>query len=824
MPQKIARYAFYLFVILLLLVNFLFTITMHQIHNIHQHFANTLSTSLGGEYSFESSHIKWNNYTKELYIETHKNHLHDSLFHEHNRPLAHIGSVKSTISFWSIFTPDIDIKFIEAHDVDFHLFVDSNGYTNSYLLQAKGKDSTAQKKAVKNLNIQHIALHNVHVNIKNQLQDKEFAFNIDSLIGRLDQNSEKLELDFTLSTFIEKLGFNMEKGPFLENQQLYIPQTVLTFDKVNKTLQFVDKELYVDSQLVHLSLFFDFLSQPKSYDVKINTPQIPFNKGLAFVNKHLRKFLNMVDFEHPLDVNVHIKGELIPKYKPYAKVDFYTDSNLMISDYGHLKNMSIKGFFSNSYDETKEFNDANSIIFIEHLDGYFDDNIPIHGDSIFVQNLKDPYLDAHISAKTDVSHLNSIFGSSLQFSRGNAEVDLHFKGHIAKNKTTQRTMDGHILIKNADLLYTPRQVKLTNINLNSTFKGKDFIINTMSATKGQSKLNINGRAENFFNAYFDNPEAVKIKINLTSPFLDLKDILSLATTNKPTTKTVVKNKKSQPKKLKEINDRIDNLLALGQLNINMDLKKIQHNNFISYNNKVNVDFLQDRILINKAALQHADGHINLNGTIHQTQKNNPFKIKGNIDNVDVSRFFYAMDNFGLESLKYDNLNGQFYSTFEVDGRFTDNGQLLDKSLAGFINFELRDGALVRFGPLAEIGKYVFRNRHLDSISFNKIHNHFIFENGRVIIFPMSIKSSIINIDLQGFYSFTSGTDIAIHIPIFNKDKKTTVFNSKFLSFNLRAKDGEDGKAKIGWDPNAKGKNNLDGFNFRIPQETNDDEK
>src|SRR5690606_6490371 len=125
-----------------------------------------------------------------------------------------------------------------------------------------------------------------------------------------------------------------------------------------------------------------------------------------------------------------------------------------------------------------------------------------------------------------------------------------------------------------------------------------------------------------------------IKLNLNSAYLDLKDIMSLAAPTRGNSfPTQPVNKQS--KKLQQINDRIDNILTLGQLNLNMNIQHIQLGNFNAFNNKVNVDFLTDKIQINNASLEQSQGFIQMNGVIHQSLHNNPFHIEGVIQDVNV---------------------------------------------------------------------------------------------------------------------------------------------------------------------------------------------
>lgn len=819
--QKTLRYTFYSILFVLLLLNLSFYIVTNHIQTFHKKIAENLSEKIGGTYTFDSTTVFWQNFSSDIIVSTYNNEIFDTNFIFHGKKLLHVGELQSEISFWSILLNKIDIQTITLKDVEMNLFSDSNGFSNSYLLKSdKQKDNKTSTS--KNIQVERLHLENIHVSITHYERAKAIEFFIDSLKGSISQSDSLLTAFIKIDAFIEQLGFNLEKGPFLVNQKVHVPYSSFYFDKEMQRLISNTKKIYVDDQEIFIKLLFDFLEKPGNFDIQITAPNIDYEKGLAFVNDKIRRILGLMNFEEPLAVQIDLKGKLIPRYKPLVLAKYFTHDNYMTSDFGTIKDLSIQGIYHNNYIHGMGYNDSNSLLYISKFQGFYNDNIPIYSDSILITNLKDPYLNVKISTNTKVEHLNSLFGKSMNFTKGNAEVFLHFKGHLAKSKIEQRSINGFIKIQNADFVYYPRNWSMNDINLSAEFKDKNFIMNNISANKGNSKLSISGKAENFLNAYFDNPEAINISLILNSDFLDINDISSLTTNT--TTISNSKPVKPKPKKIQELNNRIDNILELGNLNLQMNLKKIQYNNFIANNTKVNVDFLSDKIRINHAELEQSDGIIQIHGEILQKQVNNPFHVEGYIRDVDISQFFYAMDNFQLKALQSENIQGTFHSQFSVNGRFTDQGHFLKNSLHGFLNFELKNGALINFGPLDEIGKYVFRNRHLDSIHFERIHNHLIFENGRVLIFPMAIESSLININLQGIYSFESGTDIAIHIPFTKKDIKTSFFNSsKYFSVNLRAKD-EDGKVKIAWDPNMKGGSNIEDYRFRFPSEYNDSNK
>ena len=79
---------------------------------------------------------------------------------------------------------------------------------------------------------------------------------------------------------------------------------------------------------------------------------------------------------------------------------------------------------------------------------------------------------------------------------------------------------------------------------------------------------------------------------------------------------------------------------------------------------------------------------------------------------------------------------------------------------------------------------------------------------------MDIRSTALNITVEGVYDFKKGTDMFIKLPLRNllKSQANTDISDNGraahgVSLRLRAKTGDDGKLKVSWDPLRLAKRN-----------------
>jgi len=253
-----------------------------------------------------------------------------------------------------------------------------------------------------------------------------------------------------------------------------------------------------------------------------------------------------------------------------------------------------------------------------------------------------------------------------------------------------------------------------------------------------------------------------------------------------------------------VSRQLDVVLASSNVNMNVQLDKVTYQRFTAQNVKAVLELTNSDILLKQIALQHAGGNMQLAGALHQQGNNNNFTMNATVNNVHISQLFYAFDNFGLSSLTADNLKGNVSAKVNLKGNVLDNGSLGKNSLYGTINFNLKNGALVNFGPLADIGNFAFRKRHLDSITIDNLSNTFQVQGNKVLIPPMRIASSAINIDVNGVYGIDGGTNINLDIPLRNPAKDSAITDKeekrkrsrKGIILHLRAVSEKDGKVKI----------------------------
>ena len=427
--------------------------------------------------------------------------------------------------------------------------------------------------------------------------------------------------------------------------------------------------------------------------------------------------------------------------------------------------------------------------------------VPLRADTIRVVNLKQPLLRGHFRSEFPLTNLNgSSEGSPVLFKEGTANADLYYTGPVLSSDPTPSSLQGVVQVKKGAFNYIPRNLSFHDANATLRFTGQDLLLENVHIQSEKSNLQMDGVVKNLLNLYFTTPDKIALTWNIRSQMVDLNEFKSFLAPRRK-----AKQSRGQQKaKIGRVSRQLDVVLASSNVKMQVQLDKITYQRFTAQNVKAVLELTNTDILLKQISLQHAGGSMQLAGKMHQQGNNNNFQMNATVSNVHISQLFYAFNNFGLASLKSDNLRGNVSAKVNLRGNVLDNGTLGKHSLFGTINFNLKNGALINFGPLADIGNFAFRKRRLDSITLNNLAGTFQVEGNKVIIPPMRIASSAINIDVKGVYGIDEGTNINLDIPLRNPARDSVVTDDgekrkrsrKGIVLHLRAVSEKDGKVKI----------------------------
>jgi hypothetical protein len=724
--------------------------------------------------------------------------LRDSMWHEHKHDLLKAKYIYTSVNVFSIIKGQPHIEDITIDGGEAYLFTDSAGYSNKNALSKKVQKELNKKS--KQPEISKLFAKNVHFVFENKTKFKLFEIDVRNVKAVLDYVPEGWNAQVKAEALIKEFNFNIKAGSFLKNKTLKL-DIAIAYDEKNNTASVPIQDILIDNDRLLLGVKFFMNEKPTRFTVNIKSDNIYYKNALSLVSPNISKNLKYLDLKEPLKLEADIYGLMKFRDTPLVNVRWEVTDNTFIVPGAEITDVSFTGDYTNEVDVEKGHNDVNSQIHAYGMKGRYMD-IPFHADTIQVTNLINPTLEGRFRSKFEIAKLGPVLGDrSFNFKEGTAEMNLIYRASInPKDDTTHPFINGYVQVKNAAMTYVPRGLGFTNSNLTLLFTGHDLYVNDVKLQSGATTLYMKGVLLNFLNLYYSNPEKIVLDWTIRSPQINLNEFRGLISN-----RAVYRSPARTNIQVTKLSRQLDNVLEQSSVHMNLHVDKVNYRKFFASNINADVTMAQSGITLKDVRVSHADGKIRLNGSMDQGGPINEFRLDSKIDNVHIDQFLDAFENFGQATITAKNIDGRFYAQAKISGSIKDNGDLVPRSLNGTLNFNLKDAALVNFEPLVNIGKYIFRKRRLENVTFADLKNTLQVKGEKIYIPPMMIESSAINARVEGIYSLGAGTDIAVDVPLRNPKKDELIMDDslkserqmKGLVIHLRAVDDDnDGKVKI----------------------------
>ncbi len=719
--------------------------------------------------------------------------LKDSLFRQHHHALLDVKEIFVKVNTFAILRKKVEIRQISLKDGNIDLYTDSSGYSNTYLLQGH---SSGGKQPV----IERFRMENMQFSLENGQKNKRFRFAIRSMRGEMKNNEEGWTCALHTDMRIQDMAFNTAKGSYAQNKTLQA-DIDLRFTSATRTLSVPSQILYFDQQPFTFDGTFNFSQAPPVFSLKITGNHVHFREAASLLTPAISRKLDSIDFAQPLNVQADIRGHMQYRDTPYVHVTWDTKDNVLSAQSLVLGSCSFRGGFLNEVTPGNGHNDANSRLSLYDFKCRFGD-IPVSADTIRIFNLKKPLLTGRFRSRFPLGSLTAVMDTGLfRFSKGGMDVDLEYQGSWDARDTMAGFLRGTMKVQDGAFVYVPRGLAFSNCQATLDFTGQDLFLRNVHVQSGNSTVQMEGSIRNILNFYFSAPEKIVLDWSVRSPLINLNEFQSFFTQRR---KGAVSQRKKQQDMARAIK-QLEVMLDACSMNMKVALDKVRYRQFTASNVKAGIYVTRNDVRLNNVALQTAGGQMQLNGSIaHGGVGNDRFSVDARLRQVQIDQLFHAFEDFGQNAIRGKNLKGILSATAKVSGGLKEDVSIKRHSLFGAVTFDLNKGALIHFEPLEDIGMFIFRKRDMSNITFENIHNTLDIQGNKIIIHPMMIASSVLNIQLEGIYGFSKGTNIKMKVPLRNPKKDELITDAEELKkrrkkgivINLRAVDGPDGKVKI----------------------------
>ncbi|MBS1739063.1 MAG: hypothetical protein JST88_00845 [Bacteroidetes bacterium] len=710
-----------------------------------------------------------------------------------NKPLLTAKNLFVKVNVWSLLQKQVKIERIWICDAEINIHADEKGNPHTDILSG----NSGKKMDTKGFEINIEMLHFVY---ENSVRRKYFNINLIDGEGRFKKNKNGWKASLSFVSTVSSLCFNTDKGSYAKGKTIK-GNWQISYDEGLKKLTVFDNSLLIDADKIQGVATFFLAEKPVKYILKLRDNAILFKNATAIFPQQISQKLSFVNLKNTIQIEALLNGQIRLKDTPTVFINWQTSKNILSLPLGDIFDCSLVGNFTNKGNIGQGCNQSKPSVQLYRVHGTWQ-RIPFDADTLLVSNLSQPILDGNFRSTFNLPQVNNVLGSkSFLFQSGYATAHIRYHGGIRKTDTTKAFVYGFINTNDATFSYVPRLMHFSKCALEVRFEGRDVFIPKLEITGGTSTILMSGSAKDFLSLYYTDPQKMMILWDLRSTHLNLADFAPLFSKRKESSYVdSSKLKTLSDKRIAKIAIAMDRIMEESSVHVNILIDSLNYRHFSAGRIAAEMTLHDQIIEIQKVQLHHADGLLLANATIRQEEGPNPFRLKAQIKDVDVKKFFAAFDNFHQKTLSAENINGKFFAKADITGSLYDNGILMPYSLGGTVLFNLKNGCLNNFPPLMKMGKIIFPNRDFKNIRIARMQNTLQIAGNKIIIPPMFLESSVFNAQIKGVYGFKSGTNIKIDVPLRNPQKNANVFSDslreklsmKGIVLHLQAIEGKNG--------------------------------
>ena len=748
--------------------------------------------------------------------------LRDSVWQQHHHDLLKVETIEIRLSpARSLAAGQLQAGKVFLQQGTVYLYTDTSGYSNTSVL------SGLQQPAGKARDVQppDIALTDIKVVYDQQERHKLFGLDIRDLDCAIEKDKRTLLLQVHAGEIgIDHFSFNTAKGDFLKGSIL-TGHFLLQYSPASHIIQGTHVSIRINGHPFLFSGRFFPTVHPDPFFLTLQTSEIPYREATALLTPVLQQKLNAYDIDQPVSVNAQLDAGSADDPTPQMLIRMNLDKGNVITPAGRFTAVSFKGSFTNEWVHGKKREDENSAVRLAGFAGTWE-NIPLTADTITITDLHHPFVACDLHTKIGLPRLNELAGSrTLRFEKGTCALNITYRGPLSEHDTVRTMVNGTLNIDTATVVYLPYQFRLTDCNGSIRLKDQDLLVDRLEAHAGSSKVTIRGSARNLVTLLDQNVQNVVMDWTLRSPRLDLGDFTALA--GRPLSGAAA------PKApFSAAASRIDQVLKDGQVHVQIEAADLRYKKFAGAHARADLQFSNEEIRLNKMELDQGSGSLSLSATLRRhsgartgnastvnaagaaddagvgANGDNALSLQSHLEGVDLPKLFTAFNNFGQPALTDKNLKGRLTADIHMTGLLTDKAEMAPNSLKGTVDFSIKDGQLIDFGPMEKIHETVLQKRDLSEIRFAELRNQLDLDTTTITIHRMEIQSTAFTLFVEGVYDLKTGADLSIQIPLSNLKERPQGappsnkgnHSGAGLSLRLRAKTGEDGKLKVSWDP------------------------
>jgi hypothetical protein len=493
-----------------------------------------------------------------------------------------------------------------------------------------------------------------------------------------------------------------------------------------------------------------FVASDNYLDLNVAADNIDISKITRFLPEKYSKAASAYHPSGTLKFNWTTKGKPTATEDPHYDITFSLKNAHIDNTRSDLKieKFSFDGAYSNgtkNRSQTSSFSVTNFTTRLGSAD---------YKGSFSMSDFTNPKTEFIFKGKLLPAELREFLNlKNVTSAGGSIDLDLKFSGRPGK-KDSYRFSDVFDLDSQSEVVFNSVGISLENKQLDIRDATGRFVINESTTTDNfrltlnKQKILFSGKFMNFPAWLTGNP--VNLLGSATISASSFRPELFMNTSDED----AKKNKENDVKAPLSLPENVN-------LDVNFKVDTLVYKTFDARNITGTLSIMPKMLNFRTFSMNSQKGRVSGNGLVVQNHDKS-FIGRGSfaVAGVDVNESFVTFHNFGQDFLKAENLAGMLSGNITL---ILPADSLLNPDIRSIVaegKYILTDGALIDFDPIKALSSFIELSE-LENIKFDRLENDFFIRNNIFYLPVMDIKSSAVDLSVNGEHSFDN--DYQYHV-------------------------------------------------------------
>ncbi len=655
-----------------------------------------------------------------------------------NDTLLNAKSIYLLFNAKDIWNKKYNIQQINIESSALRLFVNAKGEPN-YDIWEDYADSVKKEDRSASFKLNKVSFYDFSFNYKNSQNKTKVISTFKDVIFSGNFSDDAYKLDVKANGFISSIKSG--KKNYIKNKNLAIE---LSAQVKKNRYAITNAEVGLNKLFFTIDGFLENNTDEMPAEINLKGKNIDVQSVLSLLPEKFHEKIKDYQSDGIFYSDVTIAGNL----NDYNTLDIKANFGTSKASITHsptkttLRDVSFAGSF-----EKKKF--SPEILSLKEIKAHQNKNF-VSG-QFSLRNFANPYLKIKAEGNYNLTDFFALVPvDTISSSSGTIDFSVDANINLNDAKALQigtSSAIGKIDLKEVLIVFKGEhtlqipggQILIDNENLETK---------NLTLLHGKSSLEVSGKATNFLNYILKPEQALRVELDVKSPFIDADDFIL-----PESGKTNGQNINENPLNLK------DNISADLKLNVT----EVVFRKFKARNLQGQLEIKNKRLLANNLSFEAFNGDITLTG-IADASKDDKLKITGNVKLVDanIRQLFTQLNNFGQTAIEAQNMNGKATTQLDFSASWNDHLQCDLSSIIASADVTITNGELVDYKILEHLAEYV-ELKELKQVKFANLQTHVDIKNKTVYISKTSLKNSALDIELSGSQTFDNVIDYRIKL-------------------------------------------------------------